>query len=96
MRLLLDTNVFLWWQWRDRRRPSRAKVALEDRENDMLVRAAAIWEVCIKRHIGKLEFEGSPTTACTAAGFRLLDMTAAQAEAAGDQLANMATRSIAC
>ena len=84
MRLLLDTNVFLWWQWRDRRFPSRAKTAIEDRENEVLVSAATIWEVCIKRQIGKLDFDGSPITACTDAGFHLLDITAVHAEAAGN------------
>jgi PIN domain nuclease of toxin-antitoxin system len=63
VRLLLDTNIFLWWQWRDRRLPIRAKAAIEDRENDVLVSAATVWEVCIKRQIGKLEFVGSPVTA---------------------------------
>ena len=84
MRLLLDTNIFLWWQWRDRRLPSRAKVAIEDRENDILVSAATIWEVCIKRQIGKLDFDGSPVTACADAGFHLLDITSVHAETAGD------------
>lgn len=84
MRLLLDTNIFLWWQWRDPRLPSRAKASIEERKNDILVSAATIWEVCIKRQIGKLDFDGSPITACVDAGFQLLDITAAHAEAAGD------------
>jgi PIN domain nuclease of toxin-antitoxin system len=84
VRLLIDTNIFLWWQWRDRRLPGRAKSAVEDRENDILVSAASIWEICIKRQIGKLEFDGSPVTACADAGFHLLDVTAVHAEAAGD------------
>jgi PIN domain nuclease of toxin-antitoxin system len=83
VRLLLDANIFLWWQWRDHRLPSRAKLAIGDRENDILVSAATIWEVCIKRQIGKLDFDGSPVTACVDAGFHLLDMTAVHAEAAG-------------
>ena len=84
MRLLLDTNVFLWWQWQDRRLPAIAREAIEDQESDIAVSAITVWEVCIKRQIGKLDFEGSPTRACKEAGFVLLDVTAVHAEVAGD------------
>jgi PIN domain nuclease of toxin-antitoxin system len=84
VRLLLDTNVFLWWQWRDRRLAAHALAAIEDQESDIAVSAITVWEVCIKRQTGKLDFEGSPTAACREAGFRLLDVTAAHAELAGD------------
>lgn len=43
-----------------------------------------MWEICIKRQIEKLEFDGSPVVACTEAGFDLLDVTAVHAEAAGN------------
>jgi PIN domain nuclease of toxin-antitoxin system len=84
VRLLLDTNIFLWWQWRDPLLPAAAKAAIEDRANEILVSAATIWEIGIKRRIGKLDFEGSAVTACREAGFELLDITASHAEAAGD------------
>ena len=84
MRLLLDTNVFLWWQWRDRRLSAALRDSIEDMQNEVTVSAITIWEVCIKRNIGKLEFTGSPTIACREAGFRLLDVTAEHAEMAGD------------
>jgi PIN domain nuclease of toxin-antitoxin system len=84
VRLLLDTNVFLWWQWRDPALPVAAKAAIDDRENDVLVSAATIWEIGIKRRIGKLDFDGSPIMACNDAGFELLGITALHAEAAGD------------
>ena len=84
MRLLLDTNVFLWWQWRDRRLPEIVRKAIEDPESDIAVSAVTVWEVCIKRQTGKLGFDGSPVAACAGAGFRLLDVTAAHAELAGD------------
>ncbi|MBM3647916.1 MAG: type II toxin-antitoxin system VapC family toxin [Alphaproteobacteria bacterium] len=84
MHLLLDTNVFLWWQWRDRRLSSVVRDSIEDTANDVAVSAVTIWEVCIKRGIGKLDFDGSPIAACQDAGLRLLDVTAAHAEAAGD------------
>jgi PIN domain nuclease of toxin-antitoxin system len=84
VRLLLDTNVFLWWQWRDPALPAATKAAIEDRENDIWVSAATVWEISIKRRIGKLDFDGSPVTACNDAGFELLGIMASHAEAAGD------------
>jgi PIN domain nuclease of toxin-antitoxin system len=84
VRLLLDTNVFLWWQWQDRRLPTIAREAIEDQESEIAVSAITVWEVCIKRQIGKLDFEGSPVRACEDAGFSLLDVTAVHAEVAGD------------
>jgi PIN domain nuclease of toxin-antitoxin system len=84
VQLLLDTNVFLWWQWRDRRLSSSLRDSIEDTGNDIAVSAVTIWEICIKRSIGKLEFTGSPVVACQEAGFRFLDVTAAHAEVAGD------------
>ncbi len=47
MRLLLDANIFLWWQWRDRRLPSRARALIEERENEIFVSAATIWHMLI-------------------------------------------------
>ena len=84
MRLLLDTNVFLWWQWQDRRLPADTREAIEDQESEIAVSAIPVWEICIKRQIGKLDFEGSPIRACEEAGFGLLDVTAVHAAFAGD------------
>jgi PIN domain nuclease of toxin-antitoxin system len=84
VRLLLDTNVFLWWQWRDRRLSKTLRGAIEDFHNDVAVSAVTVWEISIKRQIGKLDFKGSPTKACQESGFRLVDFTAGHAELAGD------------
>ena len=72
------------------------RVAIEDGENDILVSAASIWQIAIKRRIGKLDFDGSAVTACGDAGFELLDMTASHAEAQAICPAIMAIRSTAC
>lgn len=44
----------------------------------------SIWEIAIKRQVGKLRFDGSPADEVSGAGFRHLSITAAHAEAAGD------------
>lgn len=35
MRLLLDTNVFLWWQWHDRRLPTVIRETIEAWESEV-------------------------------------------------------------
>jgi PIN domain nuclease of toxin-antitoxin system len=51
--LLLDTHVVLWWLTDDPTLAEEIKDRL-DREPDVYVSAATIWEVAIKQAIGKL------------------------------------------
>lgn len=53
MSLLLDTHVVLWWLTDDPTLADEIKDRL-DREPDVYVSAATIWEVAIKQAIGKL------------------------------------------
>jgi PIN domain nuclease of toxin-antitoxin system len=55
LRLLLDTHAALWWLVGDRRFGERALAALEDDANEVLLSAAVVWEVAIKRSLGKLD-----------------------------------------
>ena len=54
MRLLLDTHAFLWWLALSERLSIPASRAISDEENDVLVSAAAAWEIATKHRIGKL------------------------------------------
>jgi len=57
VRLLLDTHILLWWLNADRRlsRPVRDLLAAE--ENDIAVSAATVWEVAIKRMLGRISVD---------------------------------------
>ena len=55
MRLLLDTHVVLSWLLDDGRLGARAARELEDPSNQLLVSAVVVWEVAIKRSLGKLQ-----------------------------------------
>ena len=57
MRVLLDTHALLWFSLDDTRLSIRAKSAMMDRNNDMLVSPATLWEVAIKVSLGKYELE---------------------------------------
>jgi PIN domain nuclease of toxin-antitoxin system len=81
--LLLDTNVFLWWESSSPRLRAEPKALIADPANQVFVSAAAVWEIAIKRRLGKLAFAGSAAAAIGANGFAELPILAADAEAAG-------------
>ncbi|HTW97871.1 MAG TPA: type II toxin-antitoxin system VapC family toxin [Acidimicrobiales bacterium] len=53
MRLLLDTQVLLWWL-ADAPMGEEARRAINDPGNDVLVSAASTWEISLKQALGKL------------------------------------------
>ncbi len=56
MKLLLDTNAFLWWRDASPRLSAHARDAIGDPDNDILVSIVSLWEITIKRALGKLQF----------------------------------------
>lgn len=54
MRFLLDTHALLWWLTDDPKLSSRAKEAIADEANAILVSAASAWEISTKFRLGKL------------------------------------------
>lgn len=82
MRLLLDTHAVLWWLAGEPIAPP-AKEAIAEPTNDVFVSAAAVWEIAIKRAIGKLILDGSVVSALDAGGLDPLPITARHAEEAG-------------
>jgi PIN domain nuclease of toxin-antitoxin system len=54
VRLLLDTNAFLWFAGGDRRLTRTARRAIEVRDAELLLSAASVWEMAIKARLGRL------------------------------------------
>src|SRR6187431_1824184 len=54
MRVLSDTQAFLWFSEGSARLPTTIRLLLEDPANQVLVSIASIWEIAIKVGIGKL------------------------------------------
>ena len=75
MRLMLDTHVLLWW--RDSARPlSRlARAAIADSTNEILVSIASLWEITIKRALGKIAFPDDLESVLREEGFGLLSIS---------------------
>lgn len=55
MRLLLDSHAYLWWLSDDAQLSVTARLAIASPANAVLVSAATIWEIEIKRALGKLD-----------------------------------------
>jgi PIN domain nuclease of toxin-antitoxin system len=81
-RLLVDTNVVVWLLLGDREPVSdKAREALEDERNRVAVSAASVWEIAIKRSLGKLTIEDRWARALGRLGFDPLPITSIHAEA---------------
>jgi PIN domain nuclease of toxin-antitoxin system len=79
--LLLDTQVFLWFESGSTRLSDFLRRTI-GRERDVYVSAASFLEIAIKQRAGKLTLEGSPRAAALAAGFFELAIGGADAETA--------------
>jgi PIN domain nuclease of toxin-antitoxin system len=60
MRLLLDTQVFLWYISADSRLPVTCRDAIRDPANEVYLSVASIWEAVIKYAVGKLPLPEPP------------------------------------
>jgi PIN domain nuclease of toxin-antitoxin system len=57
MKILLDTQAFLWFINDASELSRRAKKIFLDEENDLLLSLASVWEMAIKLSIGKLKLK---------------------------------------
>lgn len=81
MRLLLDTHVLLWWMTNDPRLPGAVREVLQSDENDVAVSAVSVWEVAIKRALGRIDADvGELIDAITVDGFSELPVRIRHAE----------------
>lgn len=60
MKLLLDTHLLLWAAGQPNRLTPVAQKLIDTPANDLLFSAASIWEVAIKRALGRSDFEADP------------------------------------
>ena len=57
MKLLLDTHVLLWAAGSPEQLSPEARAMLEDPDNALLFSAASLWEIAIKRSLGRADFK---------------------------------------
>jgi PIN domain nuclease of toxin-antitoxin system len=78
VRLLLDTQVYLWYLADSRKLSAKARSEIASAE-DVLVSAASIWEAAVKVAIGKLDAVPDDLVAVGASGFSELPVSARHA-----------------
>jgi len=60
MKLLLDTHVLLWAAGEPQRLSGEVRSLLLDESNDLYFSSASIWEIVIKRGLGRDDFMVDP------------------------------------
>ena len=60
MNLLLDTHLILWAATDPRRLSEEARLLLLDSANELFYSAASLWEIAIKRSLGRPDFQVDP------------------------------------
>ena len=53
-RYLLDTHIILWWLYDDPKLSKVQRNIIQDSQNEIFVSSASVWEIEIKRNLGKL------------------------------------------
>lgn len=78
MRYLLDSHVFLWLDDPDRM-PAKVEDLLANRENELYLSVASIWELTLKRAAGKLHFTGAFADSAASYDMQLIPVRAEHA-----------------
>lgn len=60
MKYLLDTHLLLWAASQPDRLPPRARSLIEDEQNSLWFSAASLWEISIKKSLGRDDFRIEP------------------------------------
>ena len=60
MKLLLDTHLLLWAAGQPDRLSAAARHLLDDPQNELMFSSASLWEVAIKRGLGRDDFRVDP------------------------------------
>lgn len=60
MKLLLDTHLLLWAAGESSRLPRTVRSLIDNPENELLFSVASLWEVSIKRALGRKDFAIDP------------------------------------
>lgn len=81
--LLLDTHALLWWMSDDVALNTGARAAIAEPQAAVAVSSVSIWEIAIKRRLGKLQAPDDPLADIEVAGFQLLPFDAHHAWLAG-------------
>lgn len=83
MKLLLDTHILLWALADHPSLSAAHRRAIEGQDAELYISAVSIWEIAIKRALGKLNAPDDLAEVAQSAGCRPLSISMKHAEAAG-------------
>jgi PIN domain nuclease of toxin-antitoxin system len=76
---LLDTQVLLWWFMQPKRIGAKAMKRLENRQSAVWYSSVSLWEIEIKRSLGKLRAPDDLLDVASSAGFCALSLAPSHA-----------------
>jgi PIN domain nuclease of toxin-antitoxin system len=80
MKFLLDTHTLLWTVFEPDKLSAEAQEIIVDQNNIIGVSLVSLWEISIKRNIGRLDIPKDFFEMVTTGGFEMLPLTIAQIE----------------
>jgi PIN domain nuclease of toxin-antitoxin system len=84
MRLLLDSHVLLWSLADSPKLTANLRREIVDPNNEVLVSAASVWEIAIKKQLGKLVIPDNLLETIEASDFKPLPINFAHVVTAGN------------
>jgi PIN domain nuclease of toxin-antitoxin system len=82
--LLLDTRVLLWWLGDDPQLGQAAREVIAQPDNLVFMSAVSVWEIVVKKSVGKLDVPDELQEVLDSQPFHYLDMTAEHAFKVGE------------
>jgi len=79
MNCLVDTRILLWWFEDPYKLSKKSRKIIENVENMVLISSAAIWEIVLKKKLGKLKAPDNLSALIKKEGFEQLNITHAHA-----------------
>ncbi len=73
--LLLDTHIFLWWMQGSKKLSKKLVKVLKNPDNQVFISTASIWEMIIKKKLGKLKIPNNLKTILSKSGFEVLSIS---------------------
>ena len=84
MKLLLDTQLMLWWLADSPKLSRQARALIADPANTVFVSAATMWEIRIKEKLGKLDVPTNLIATVVSEEFEWIPVSAEHADATMD------------
>lgn len=84
MNYLLDTHVILWWLSNPKLLSKNASKIIAEKENSILVSVASLWEISIKKSLGRLTLPRNILEVIRDCGFQILPIGPQEALGIGD------------